>query len=183
VLETAKALGNPILIGHSLGGLIALKLAENQNPPAVVALSPAPPRGIFAVKSPAAILSFIRHLPRILFSRPILLGRDEAARLVMNGIPLQQQDALYARGLPQSGRLMFELTILGVPVDASKVRCPVLVVAGKDDRMTPSRIAKRIAEKYRADFREYTGHAHLLELEPGWKEIAHDIANWLERAI
>src|SRR5207249_11885309 len=35
----AAAIGNPIIVGHSMGGLLAQKLAELGEPPAVVALT------------------------------------------------------------------------------------------------------------------------------------------------
>src|SRR2546430_4104799 len=43
----AASIGDPIIVGHSMGGLLAQKLAELGDPPAVVALTPAAPRGIF----------------------------------------------------------------------------------------------------------------------------------------
>jgi alpha-beta hydrolase superfamily lysophospholipase len=44
----AEELNNPVLIGHSMGGLLVQKLAELLEPPAIVAIAPAAPRGIFA---------------------------------------------------------------------------------------------------------------------------------------
>src|SRR3982751_5195960 len=42
----AERLGDPIIFGHSMGGLIAQKLGEEGLARALVLLSPAPPRGI-----------------------------------------------------------------------------------------------------------------------------------------
>ena len=183
VSEVVKALNNPILVGHSLGGLIAQKLAELFDPPAVIALSPAPPRGIFPMSSLGPLLAVIRHGPEILLSRPVIARKTEAFRLILNRIPSYEQDAIYNKGLPQSGRLLFELTIGRLSVNASRVHCPMLIIAGTEDKMIPSRTVRQIALKYQADFREYAGFAHMLNLEPGWERIAEDILNWLENTI
>src|SRR4051812_37320003 len=50
----ARALDRPIVIGHSLGGLIALLMAERNLVRAAILVSPAPPRGI-SVLSPAIL--------------------------------------------------------------------------------------------------------------------------------
>jgi pimeloyl-ACP methyl ester carboxylesterase len=176
-----RALNNPVLIGHSLGGLIVQKLAERFDPPAVVALCPAPPRGIFAMKSLGPFLAVIRHSPEILLGRSVIVSEDEANRLILNQIPPAEKKALYYKGLPQSGRLLLELTVGSLAVDASKVHCPMLIIAGSEDKMTPPETVQKIALKYQADFREYTGFAHMLNLEPGWEQIAEETLQWLER--
>jgi non-heme chloroperoxidase len=182
VSAVIKALNSPILVGHSLGGLIVQKLAELFDPPAVVALSPAPPRGVFAMSSLGPLLAVIRHSPEILLGRPVIASEDEANRLILNRIPPAERKTLYHKGLPQSGRLLLELTVGSLAVDASKVHCPMLIIAGSEDRMTPPKTVRKIALKYQADFREYTGFAHMLNLEPEWEQIALDILHWLDGA-
>jgi hypothetical protein len=56
-------------------------------------------------------------------------------------------------------------------------------VAGTEDHLTPPNVIKAIARKYQADYREYPRHAHYLMREPGWAEIAEDIAQWLEQKV
>lgn len=67
-------------------------------------------------------------------------------------------------------------------MDASKVRCPMLVVGASKDRITPPRLTKKVAEKYAADLRSYEGFAHMLPLEPRWERVAADVADWLAGA-
>ena len=71
----------------------------------------------------------------------------------------------------------------GVPVDAARVQCPMLVVAGREDRITPARMVRKIAQKYRAELRVYDGHAHMVLLEPGWELIAGEVASWLDKEV
>jgi alpha-beta hydrolase superfamily lysophospholipase len=70
-------------------------------------------------------------------------------------------------------------------VDESKVTCPVLIVAGEEDRIHPISVTRKIAEKYKAvaTYKELSGHAHWVIGEPGWQEIAEYIEAWLHQAL
>ncbi|MET0285170.1 MAG: alpha/beta fold hydrolase, partial [Polyangiales bacterium] len=54
---------HPILIGHSMGGLIAQKLATRLTPRAVVLLNSAAPRAVFPLRS-ANVRGLSRHFVR-----------------------------------------------------------------------------------------------------------------------
>ena len=56
----------------------------------------------------------------------------------------------------------------------------MLVVAGREDRITPAKMVRKIARKYGAELRVYDGHAHMVLLEPGWEVIAREVATWLD---
>jgi pimeloyl-ACP methyl ester carboxylesterase len=177
----ATALDNPILVGHSMGGLLAQKLAEILDPPAVVAITSVPSCGIFAINSWPLLLATIRHSLQLFLSLPIAHGREEAIRLMFNRLPPDEQERVLAQSVPESGRLAFDIGIRGLPVDASKVRCPFLVIGAGEDNITPSKTIRKIAYKYRADYREYPGFAHMIVLEPEWERVAADLADWLNQ--
>lgn len=183
VRAVAERLDNPVLIGHSMGGLLVQKLAELLNPPAIVAITPAAPRGIFALKTWPVIQAALRHSPEIFLRRPLMPGKSEMKRLELHRLPPDEQDRVYDRQVPESGRQTFEIAVKGLPVDASKVRCPVLVIGATEDRITSAKMVRKIARKYDADYMEYSRFAHMIVLEPGWERVAEDIAIWLERAL
>jgi pimeloyl-ACP methyl ester carboxylesterase len=66
-------------------------------------------------------------------------------------------------------------------VDESRVTCPVLVIAGSEDRLTPASVVKQVADKYKAvsTYKKFPKHAHWVVGEPGWEEIAQYINEWL----
>jgi alpha-beta hydrolase superfamily lysophospholipase len=70
-------------------------------------------------------------------------------------------------------------------VDESKVTCPVLIVAGKEDRITPVLVTRKIAEKYRsvAMYKEFSDHSHWVIAEPGWEQIAEYVEEWLHQNL
>jgi non-heme chloroperoxidase len=60
------------------------------------------------------------------------------------------------------------------------VRCPVLCLAGTDDRIVSLETARETATAYQgAPFLQLEGHGHLFLLEPGAEEIARRIAEWI----
>lgn len=179
----AAAIGRPVLVGHSMGGLVVQKLAEVGDPPAAVLLTPAAPRGILALSTPRLFWLSLKHLREILLSRPIAPSFEEADALLFGRTPPAERRAAWERFVPESGRAAFDMAVAGVPVDAARVRCPMLVVAGRDDAITPAKTVRRVAAKYGADLRLFDGHAHMVNLEPGWETIAADVAGWLDKKM
>jgi len=179
----AERLSRPIVVGHSMGGLIAQKLGEEGLARALVLLSSAPPRGI-SVMSGKLLRRQLRYLPALLRSKRVVPRWSDMRELVLNRVPEDEQQAAFARFVSDSGRAGREMSLGAVKVDAERVRangCPVLVVTSDDDRFIPPRIAQRIAQRYRAPVYMARGHGHLMLQEPGWNEPASFIASWLER--
>jgi pimeloyl-ACP methyl ester carboxylesterase len=177
--RVATALESPAVIGHSMGGLIAQKLAERGLVRAAGLVNPAPPRGI-TVLSPKLAIKQLKYLPAILRSRPVLPSREDLRDLVLNRVPREQQDAILDRFIPDSGRAGRELSITGVPVDRDAVRVPLFVITADDDHFIPRPVAVRIAARYSAPIQTMVGHGHFVIMEPGWQTVADALARWLE---
>jgi pimeloyl-ACP methyl ester carboxylesterase len=180
--SVARALGRPVVIGHSMGGLIAQKLAERDAALAIVLLCSAPGAGIPAVGARLAA-RMVRYLPRLLLSEPITPRRADLDALVLNHVPVAEREALYRRVVPASGRASRELALGSIAVDATRVSCPVLSVTAGDDRMVPPRIGARLAKRYDAPHREFAAMGHMVMLEPGWEQPAGHILRWLDAAV
>jgi len=183
VRVVAEELGNPVLVGHSMGGLLVQKLAELRQSPAAILINPAAPRGIFAVRTGPLLKTSLRHLPEFLLGRPLLPNFAEAQELLLNNLSLDQQQQLFARFVPEPGRLILEIALLGLPVNAQNITSPLLVIGCSADNITPVAMVRKIAQKYRAEMWECPGFAHMCLLEPGWERIATNICDWLDAAI
>jgi alpha-beta hydrolase superfamily lysophospholipase len=169
-----------ILVGHSMGGLIAQKAAESLDVAGLVLLSPVPPRGILLISWPL-IRRQTKHVGAMLRSRAILVDPADAAVLFLNRLDPVELVSLIPRWEPASGRAGRDITLGRVAVDASRIRSPVLVIAGADDVAIRPRVQRAIARKYGATFRIYQGNAHFLIWEPGWDRIAADVAAWIDQ--
>ncbi len=175
-------LGAVVLVGHSMGGLIAQKAAEGGGVTAAVFLTSAPPRGIPALHWPV-LARMARYVPALLADRAFTATRAHADFLLLNGLAPEQRDWAFPRFGAESGRAARELALGGLAVDPGAVRCPTLVVGAEHDRMTPVPLQRRIAQRYRAEYQEAAGHAHMLMLEDGWERPFKDVLAWMERAV
>src|SRR3989449_1006743 len=141
------------IAGLRVGGLPAQRLAGPAAPPAVVALTPAAPRGIFPLCTLELLRVSLVHLHEFLLGRPIHPTPAEADALLFGRNPVAERRTAFERLVPQSGRMALHVAVPGVPGDAERVRGPMLVVAGREDRLTPARMVRKIAQKYRAGLR------------------------------
>jgi pimeloyl-ACP methyl ester carboxylesterase len=176
----ARRLGDVVVVGHSMGGLIAQALAATLRPVAAVAVTPAAPRGIWALRTPGLVLAALRYAPALARSRPLLPSRRVMARLALGQLAPDERESVYGKLVPESARQARDLALRGFPVDAAAVRCPVLVVAAGRDRITPPSVVRRVASRYGATLYEYAGFGHMVPLEPRWLEVAVDVAAWLD---
>jgi pimeloyl-ACP methyl ester carboxylesterase len=174
----ATRLGCPDVIGHSMGGLIAQRLAERGAARAAVLITPAPPRGIPLLNARLAMKQ-LTVLPRLLMSRVIDPDFEALRELSLNCAPPELQESILARLVPDSGRAGREMSITGVPIDRSKVRCPLLVIAAADDRFIPATIVAKVAARYGASLETVPGRGHMIILEPGWQTLAERVERWL----
>lgn len=176
--EVARFLGRPAVVGHSMGGLIAQRLAELDLVRAAVLVTPAPPRGI-PLLSWKFVVKQLKLLPRALTSRVIEPNREDMRELAFNRVPPGEQDVALDQLVPDSGRAGRELSLTGIRVDRRRVRCPLLVVAAERDQFVPARIVARVARRYGAPLRTLPDRGHMVVIEPGWERLAGDVAEWI----
>lgn len=177
-LVVVREFGAPAVVGHSMGGLIAQKLAERNAVSAAVLICSAPPRWITAL-SARLLVRMARYAPALLFSNPLVPRRSDADALFLGRLPAPERERVFEQIQPESGRAARELALGAITIDARRVRCPVLAVGAADDRFLPPRIARAIARKYDCEYREYAEHGHYIVGEPGWERVADDVAAWL----
>ena len=182
VRRCLEPLGSAVLVGHSMGGLLAQKAAEGGAVAAAVFITSAPPRGINALQW-AVLSRMARYVPAMLANRAFTVSRAHADFLFLNGLGPGQREWAFSRFGPESGRAARELACGSLDVDARAIRCRTLVVGAEHDRITPPALQKRIARRYHADYQEAVGHAHLLMLEDGWERPFKDVLAWMERAV
>ncbi|HEU6452835.1 MAG TPA: alpha/beta fold hydrolase [Gemmatimonadaceae bacterium] len=177
-IGVARELGTPEVVGHSMGGLVAQKLAEKGAVSAAVLICSAPPRWIPALGT-ELLARMMKYSAALILSRPLVPLRSDADALFLDHIPVAERDEIFARIQPESGRAARELALGAMTVDAKRVSCPVLSIGAADDHFLPPRIARATARKYDAEYREYAGHGHYIVGEPGWERVADDVAEWL----
>ncbi len=184
--ETGRA---PVLIGHSMGGLIVQKLLERGVGRAGVLLCPAPPADVEAKVTPGMIFTVLNGLlAPSAGTRPYKLWRAGFDWGVLNCVPKARRATLYDEAVYESGRVFDGLrTPEHDPgrtgfIDESKITAPMLILAGAKDRLVPLENVKATVAKYAkigGDYIEYPDNAHWIVDEPGTDKVIADIDTWL----
>ena len=176
----------PVLLGHSMGGVLAPQLAAKGLARAIVLVSPAPRAGILPQTDSEK--RFGQDLMSLgAFWKTVINPDFDLARVLsLNCIPEAEQRAVFDKFGPESGRAFFELFFWmfdqtgATKVDTAPITWPVLCVEGADDKLVSPATARATADGYPgATFWELQGHGHMLVLEPGADEVARRIAAWL----
>lgn len=172
------ARGGVSIVGHSMGGLIAQRVAAMGIVKAAALITPAPPRGIVLLNLRMAARN-LKFLPEVLLSRVMVPNLGDLRALALNCAPPAIQETALARMVPDSGLAAREMSITGLPVDRSAVTCPILVIAAENDHFVPRSVVARVARRYGAELDVIPGRGHMVVIEPGWERLAERVHDWL----
>ncbi len=176
-----EAIGDAIVVGHSMGGLMAQKLAESFDRAGYVFMASAPPWHLFRREYWPLWRWTLRQPARLLLHSlnqdPVLLSREMEDELINHRMPPELRAAVYAKDVPDSGRAMVQMCGGRIYVDESQIHSPCVVAAGADDRLLPLADQRRLAAKYACPI-EVFDRGHMLPIEPGWEEIADWLESW-----
>jgi pimeloyl-ACP methyl ester carboxylesterase len=178
----------PILIGHSLGGLIVQILVNRNLGAAGVAIHPVPPKGILPYE-----FSFLKAAWKSLglftsLDKPYLMSFKDWQYAFVNGMPLEQQKKAYQENtIPESKRVSRGGLTDVAAVDFSRQHPPLLITSGSEDHIIPASLNFRNYEKYKKykgndsiiSYQEFKGRNHFVLGQPTWKEDADYILKWL----
>jgi pimeloyl-ACP methyl ester carboxylesterase len=146
----------PLLIGHSMGGLVAQLAAARTRPAGLVAACPAPAAGIVG-----GTLTALRIFgPHLLQPRPWTKPWcpptfEQFRRWIANTQSEDITREIYDGLVCESGRYVWELLIAPLKrskasvVDFAAITTPVLVIGAERDRIVASRIVRQTAARYR----------------------------------
>jgi pimeloyl-ACP methyl ester carboxylesterase len=177
----------PIVIGHSMGGLVAQLLLQRGLVAAAVAVSSAPPQGVLALSWPFLKANWGHANPFVSKSRPVAMSFERFQYCFTNGLPLAQQRAAYETYVvPESRRVPAESLTATAHVDFRKPGAPLLMIAGADDHLIPAALNRANYRKYQrpgsvTELLEFAGRTHFIIGQDGWEEVADATTTWLER--
>lgn len=186
--EIGKLGRKPLVIGHSMGGLIAQLLAARGLARAVVGLAPAQIAGAFNYDLRSSWL-FRREFSSWGFWRRPQLPSFEAMRFgALNGMAEAQAEELYGTLVPESGRTLLEIGLWFLDgqrttwINPADVCCPMLFLTGTQDRLTPLWLTRRVTDFYdgKARLEAVEGRGHWLPSEAGWEMLAERAARFFE---
>lgn len=175
----------PIVIGHSLGGLIVQLLVNRDLVNAGIAIHSAPPKGVFSfewslVKSIWKPLGYLtsKH-------KTYLMNLSQWKEAITNGMQPQEQLATYEKFVvPESKRVLRDTLTSAARIDFLKLHPPLLFISGADDVMIPPSVNYQNYLSYDrkhsvTDYKEFKGKNHFSIAQPYWQDEADYILEWL----
>lgn len=176
-----------VLIGHSMGGLIAQILAARVAPAGLVLLSTAPSSSVFPLAWEPIRTSWPVLSQWGFWDEALPMPREAAFYGVFNGVPAAEAEFEYANAVHESGKAFAEVAFgflsgsRRTRVEYDHIRCPSLVVVGTEDRITPVSVARATARRLPQPvwYRELDGVGHWLFHQPVRDKVAAAIGQFL----
>lgn len=177
----------PILVGHSMGGLVVQKLVEMGKGTAGVCIDSAPPKGIFSFKWSflKANLSTINPLKGDSVCLPSVEWFHYA---FCNTMTMEETQREYDKFVvPESRNIPRSSTGNEGKIDFHRPHNPLLFIAGEKDNIIPSSLNRRNFEAYtdtnsRKDFKIFNDRTHYICGQKNWEEVAAYIAQWCAKS-
>ena len=179
----------PVIIGHSMGGLIAQHLAARGDAKAAIFLTPAQPPDcqVQDLRLMITFWSILKKGRKNVPENSYKVGKFGFKWGVLNKVPKERHEAIYTLARHDSGQVYADLGD-PAPVDETQVTIPTLTIGAAKDRATPVRAVRKVGEKYAragvaGDYLEYSDNAHWILDEPGTDRVTADILDWLSKTV
>ena len=179
--------GKPILIGHSIGGLIVQLLLQRGIGTAGVAIHSVPPQGIFTFK-----FSFIKAGWKALgfftsVKKPYMMSFKTWKYAFTNGMTCdEQKESYYKFAIPESKLIVRDTITKAAKINFENPHAPLLFISGSNDHTIPASLNYSNFKKYKksnsiTDYQEFAGHTHFILGQADWKKAADYILGWIEK--
>ena len=175
VVAAAQSFGAaPVLVGHSLGGLVAMAAAMRTPLAGLVLVAPSPPGNLAGARALAEVdEAQLRPVP----------ARAEVLERFLGGYDGAHVDACIARLCPESPRALNQRYRLTVAIDAARITALALVIeAGLDcGERHPAGQDRAIADFLGGEFAHLVGAPHCMMLGPTCLPALTIILDWRAR--
>jgi pimeloyl-ACP methyl ester carboxylesterase len=177
----------PILVGHSMGGLVVQILLQRGLGAAGIAIDSAPPKGVISLR-----WSFLRSNwpvinPFAHKDQPYMMPLDGFRYAFAHTLSDAELRAAYdSQVVPESRRVGNGPTTAVARIDFKAQHAPLLFIAGGADRIIPASLNYDNYKKYAAspsltEFHEFPGRTHYTLAQANWEEVADFAIDWARK--
>lgn len=183
---TVRGLDRPVMIGHSVGGLITQILLSRGALSAGVAIDSVAPNAMVDfdwgfLKNSAIIANPLKGDEPIYMDAKTFhgafanrLSEEEAAR------------AFEATATHDSRNILRDCMGEDGRIDLDAPHAPLLLIGGEEDEIIPAHLTEKNHRAYKdegsvAEFVSFPGRSHFICNELGWEEVAHTALQFIER--
>jgi len=174
--------GEPVLVGHSMGGYIVQKCLESYDAPAAVLMASIPPYGgSFASlrmckQDPAMALKIGRNYS---FNPSFNSPKGPPPGLFSDRVPRKVVEQTVSRFQDESLLACFDMILPG-KIRTKKVKTPILVIGAEKDGLIFPKDVRATAATYQAPYKIFPEMGHAITPEPNWPDIADFMKDWFE---
>lgn len=174
----------PVLVGHSMGGLLVQRYVERNPAAGAVLMAPIPVGGTLA----AVLRLGLRH-PLVLLKvnlmwtlRPLITGAALGHELFFSpGTPRTVVDRILSRlqdeSYPAFVQMVFAMR------RRRRANLPVLVLGAEHDGFFTAGEMRRTARAYRTEAEIFPGMGHDMMFEDGWQNVANRVDGWVREKV
>jgi pimeloyl-ACP methyl ester carboxylesterase len=179
--EAMRLRAPPVIVGHSMGGLLAQQLAASIDCRALVCVASAAPWAM--LPSQIRALRFLLPMMTAIIPGRVIEPTQAAIRfLALHGLPEEEQRDLLPTFGAESGRACRAIAFGMARLPGKRFRGPVLCLSGSADRIISRATSVAIARYYGARH-EVFWHGHWLIAPSSASRIAGRALSWLEEVL
>lgn len=175
---TAECGRRPLIVGHSMGGMVVQKYLEDRDDiPGAVLLASVPPGGVWRTtlsilgREPGPFLKANATLSLWpLVATPELTQRH----FFSDSMPAEEVRRHFAHLQDESYFAFLDMLALALP-KPKRVTTPVTVLGARNDTIFPPAAVARTARAYGVKAEIFENMAHDMMLEAGWRDVAERI--------
>ena len=170
----------PVLIGHSMGGMVVQKYLEQTAVPAAVLMASVPPQGIIG-----SALGLLFTAPELLFDfNRAMSGNEPDAdslrqALFHQSVTTENLQRYWRLAQPESHRALWDMAFYNLPRPGRIYKSPMLVLGAQHDRLFPVGQVQMTGNAYKVRPEIFPGMGHAMMLERSWEKVALCIDRWL----
>lgn len=190
IAELAQSLPEPpVLVGHSMGGLVCQMAASRTRVRALALLAPSAPWGVTGNTIEEAVTAFGLHMLGPFWSQAVDPDVNLMRQYSLSRLPRAECEAAIARLRPESGRALWETLnwwldpFMTTSVSLAGRACPTLALVGERDVVHPPATVRQTAARLGGGFEVLPQMSHWLVGEPGWRDVAGRVLDWLDREV
>jgi pimeloyl-ACP methyl ester carboxylesterase len=179
---------NPILIGHSVGGLIVQILLNKGLGDLGVAISSVAPNGILALdwgmfKNAVAISNPLKG------DEPYFMDEEGFHNSFCNTMTREESDKAFREFAIHDSRNVFRDCMKEAgKINLNLPHAPLLFIAAEKDQICPPELNRKNCEAYTdkgsiTEIKEFPDRGHFICGQQGWEEVASFVSGWVEKYV
>jgi alpha-beta hydrolase superfamily lysophospholipase len=172
----------PVLVGHSMGGLVVQKYLEAHTAPGAVLLASVPVKGVLRTTLRIAVrhpLAFIKA--NLTWSLYPIIGKPALCREAFFSADISDEDlwAHFGRMQDESYLAFLDMMLFNLP-KPERVKTDLLILGAKDDTIFYPDEIEATAKAYQTRHVMFADMAHDMMLDRNWESVADRVLGWLE---